>query len=395
MALKIDEVLADGIGYVVGEDIRTYALYKHRKCFGAQLRSNMRFSASQGWLVAFKRRWGFVSKRPRIKKAASNPMAQIWKKLFLQEVHRCSHAVPANMVLCVDETFWRVVMGAVLTWCRVGETNRRSSLADVKTGLTVGYTISMAGDVLKPFLVKKGRTKKCLASFRLKSWESKAVKMYSPSGWVNTRIWLDVLDIVIAYKDPADTCALIYDTWGSHMDDEVVRKMIDNNIQGIPIPPGLTAELSPLDVKVNGVVKSMGRKKWRQRIWEHGDNLKGVAGVHQSGIDAVEAIYQVGRNTIRSSFTDAFGHVLPPVNYVVPDDAELEVRGPYLTKQMLQDAKKLARARRAKRTPGNADPSHEQDSDDDLDRDLEPDDEESDVEPEASIVAHRVICFVF
>ena len=150
MANKIDEVLADGSGYVVGDDIATFALYNYRRLRGAVTRGQKPFSASAGWLVSFKQRWGFCSKRPRIKKHASNPNVGTWRKQFLTQIESLTRGVPPDRVLVVDETFWRVVCGAVLTWCRVGEINRKTTVTDLKADITVGYTVAMSGKVLQP-----------------------------------------------------------------------------------------------------------------------------------------------------------------------------------------------------------------------------------------------------
>lgn len=311
MANTIDEALVEHNGYILGEDVATYATYNYRKLHGPATRHAKSPKFSSGWIHSFKQEWGFSSKKPRMKKCASHPMVQVWKRDFKAIVGSLTRQIPPERVFVMDETFWRVVCGCILTWCRVGEANMKTTNQDLKAGITVGYTVSLAGDALKPFVIKKGRSRKCLASLDLGDYDGKSVKYFSPSGWVNEEIFLAYISDVIISETGGAPCVLIYDVYGSHMTDAVNQKMVENNIQGVPIPPGLTAELSPLDVKVNGTVKSMGRRRWRQRTWESGDVFRGVAGIHRSALDAVELIYKLDSSLIRSAFIEAFGEVLP------------------------------------------------------------------------------------
>ena len=86
---------------------------------------------------------------------------------------------------------------------------------NVKEGITCMATITLGGNSLFPYFIKKGSTTKCLKSLN-------GVKgTFSPNGWMNEKTSIEYInDIIIPHLKDQKGC-LIWDVYRAHMTDKV------------------------------------------------------------------------------------------------------------------------------------------------------------------------------
>jgi hypothetical protein len=116
---------------------------------------------------------------------------------------------------------------------------------------------------------------------------------------------LHYLKNIISTYTNHQPCALLLDSYTSHITDNVYKLANKLKIESIIVPCSMTSTLAPLDVGVNGILKSIYTKHWRQvRLFEKHETDKTLP-----WSDAVkEAEYAYARITthaITSSFTRA------------------------------------------------------------------------------------------
>jgi len=122
----------------------------------------------------------------------------------------------------------------------------------VKERITLGLTISATGTKLKPIVICKGESDKCLNKFNL---NKNIIGTHSSSGWINENIMLIVLD-QIAKCSGGEKSILLLDQYDAHKTDKVKEYAESKNIILIYIPVGMTYKYQPLDVGINGILKA-------------------------------------------------------------------------------------------------------------------------------------------
>ena len=75
---------------------------------------------SRGFVVAFKKRWGFTTKVPRIEHVAKNPDLASQQAAFRAECMEWMEYVGPNRFYNYDETFWRLLQNVLQAWGRKG-----------------------------------------------------------------------------------------------------------------------------------------------------------------------------------------------------------------------------------------------------------------------------------
>ena len=92
--------------------------------------------------------------------------------------------------------------------------------------------------------------------------------MVSPKGWSNNDTMCKFLLEVLLPYTKGRLCCMTWDTYGSHLAEEVVALAHKNNVHIIPTPPGGTSK-GALDASANGEAKSRGKKLWRKDRLAH------------------------------------------------------------------------------------------------------------------------------
>jgi DDE superfamily endonuclease len=257
------------------------------------------FTASRNWVYYFKKRWNLSSYKGRNSKKA-NTIDITDTNLF---IHRCKKFLsnnPPEFLFNLDETFWRLLNGNLDVIGITGSENRKviTNLTG-KEGFTATFLITANGDFHKPTLIFKGKTDKCLNKFSLLNNKLESVILkYNVSGWNDSQVLISILEQINKLTNENGS-VLILDQHRSHTGELIENKAKELNIQLIYVPVGQTANLQPLDIKVNGALKSIGHRFMKNKY---------VNDPYYTPIlvDAVESlIYSVNKidnTTIKNSF---------------------------------------------------------------------------------------------
>lgn len=101
-------------------------------------------------------------------------------------------------------------------------------------------------------MITKGKTERCLNKFDI---NKNVIGTYSKSGWVEEECILLVLKQIVAVTNDQQS-VLMMDQYSSHTTNNVKNYANLHNILLIYIPVGLTSQYQPLDVGINGIIKT-------------------------------------------------------------------------------------------------------------------------------------------
>lgn len=258
------------------------------------------FMASRNWVYYFKKRWKLSSYKGRNSKKAQ--MIDLNEtNLF---IHRCKNFLvnnPPKYLFNLDETQWRLLNGNLDVIGITGSENRKvlTGVTD-KEGFTAMFLIAANGNFHEPTLIMKGKTHRCLNKIDLSGDKLKSVIFkYNESGWNDNNILVSILEQIYKLAS-GNSSALILDQHRSHLGEIITNKAKDLNIQLIYVPIGQTANLQPLDIKINGALKSTGHYFIKNKYIDDPYYTPNVT-------DAIDSlIYSVNKidsKTIRNSFS--------------------------------------------------------------------------------------------
>lgn len=158
----------------------------------------------------------------------------------------------------MDETFWRINFDNNQVIGLTNSDHRKvNTTTNPKMGFTAVFVISAAGIFLKPTIILQGSTNRSLNKINEINKED-INKKYTHSGWINVEIIIDILNDISKISQNNDA-VLILDKFPTHLDDIVIRKANELKIELVYVPKGRTAENQPLDVGINGPIKSIGK----------------------------------------------------------------------------------------------------------------------------------------
>ena len=121
---------------------------------------------------------------------------------------------------------------------------------------------------------------------------------FSEHGWISENIMKFVLDIINSITK-GEKSALILDEYSVHTTDLVKVEAKKLNIQLIYVPPGKTSTNQPLDVGINGPIKSIGKKISKEIYLA--DPFKKIT-LADSVSALIESKNQIKRETVIKSF---------------------------------------------------------------------------------------------
>ena len=133
---------------------------------------------------------------------------------------------------------------------------------NLKEGYTFGLTISKGGSFLKPLLITKGKSERCLKKYNL---DDSIMGTYNKKGWADENCIIIILD-QISHVTKNEQSLLLMDQYGSHKTQKVLDYAKSKNINILFIPVGLTAKYQPLDVSINGILKIKAIKLYSEFI---------------------------------------------------------------------------------------------------------------------------------
>jgi hypothetical protein len=255
----IKEVYLDSHILITNDDIRSLALEKWNLLYPDKIGL---FNASVGWCTDFKKKMNLSSVKPRFSKIASHQYSTKEIEEFKQTCKTTKDLVSVDNFFNMDETFWRTINFCNSTiGIKGSESTKVNYRGNCKKGFTVALIISASGKLLLPNMIAKGKTVRCLPKFSLDN--KKIIGHVSESGWMNERIMIEVFEQIFLTTDGQKSCLLL-DQFSSHTTDYIKKEARKRKITLIYVPIGMTGELQPLDIKINGIIKGYARKLWKQ-----------------------------------------------------------------------------------------------------------------------------------
>jgi hypothetical protein len=176
----------------------------------------------------------------------------------------------------------------------------------VKSGITLVVTVAAGGTKLPLYFIAKGTTEKCTEKLEVPKPHRAD---YSESGWMRGDVMINYLRKLIVRHTKDVPCMLILDSYGAHICDEVRAYATKHKIELLVVPPCMTATLSPLDVGINGPLKSMYSKAWRrERLFDN--DASSIPGWSSATSHAITSYNRVTSSCILSAFNNSVS--LPP-----------------------------------------------------------------------------------
>ena len=126
------------------------------------------FKISFGWCIMFKKRWNLSTQKVKSSKIAVNMPTQNEIELFLNEYEKLKKEIKRKFFFNYDEISYNI-LNPQKTAIRIkGAKEVKIEYNDnLKRSFTLGLTISLRGSFLKPLIIEKGKTERCLNKFKL------------------------------------------------------------------------------------------------------------------------------------------------------------------------------------------------------------------------------------
>ena len=269
-------------------------------------RSTPRFTVSPQFITHFRWRHGFTTKQHRARVA--KPLSEEQENERIDEtaeyhmrVQDAVERLGPSRVLNADETMARAVEQTTVSWGVRGQPNIVTTELDPRRGITTNLTIAADGSLLPLQAIVKGKTQRAVKNRRL---PPDVVADCSNKGWQTGTTQVNHINSIVAPYTHDEPSALILDEYAAHSTPAVQAAAAEHNIDVIRVPRGQTAELQPLDVAVNGEVKSRARAQWLR------DKQSGRPGVDTLG-GAVQRINDAARSVAPSNIASSFRKAVP------------------------------------------------------------------------------------
>jgi DDE superfamily endonuclease/Tc5 transposase-like DNA-binding protein len=255
------------------------------------------FKASNGWIYDFKHRWNLSSLTSKNSKK-STLSNDIDLNDFLKICKQVYQKINNSLIFNMDETFWRIVNGNLNVIGITGSKDRKVILnINNKSGFTAIFIISLDGTFLKPIIIIKGKTERCLKKTGLFD-DQILFRKFTENGWIDESIMKFILCEI--YKiSKGNHSALILDKYSVHTNTIIKDVAHKLNINLIYVPSGKTATNQPLDVNINGPIKSIGKKIAKEMYIS---NPFATPTISDSIKSLIESKNRIAKETIINSF---------------------------------------------------------------------------------------------
>jgi hypothetical protein len=298
------------------EDLRVLAKQFWRQviCHSVRTRRNgyHKFSASIEWTTRMKREhdlYSGCSKLQRQKHLTDKTTAIA--VAFIEKVRAAYHRLGAGAVIAMDETFWQLHMKPLTTLKIKGEETTVTTAENPKAGITTILTVVADGSKLPIFFIAKGKTQRCCTKLAV---SPPHLARPTESGWCRTEILFDYIKHVILPYTNNKPCLLILDCYKAHLSFAFRFRSLSPeaaNIELAFVPGCMTAVLSPLDVVINPVIKSIGRSQFRKLALERrerGNPIKtGSESWATATACATKAFNSTSSSSVKTSFQQSIG----------------------------------------------------------------------------------------
>jgi hypothetical protein len=227
---------------------------------------------------------------------------------FIEKVRAAIHILGEKNVIAMDETFWKLHMQTKRTIKVKGSQTKVKTAADPKAGMTTILTVAANGSKLPIMFIAKGKTMECTKKMCV---PSPHIARPTRSGWCREYILMDYINNIIRPYTHDQPCLLILDCYTAHIKFAENYPTNLHNIQFAFVPESMTATLSPLDVGINPIVKSIGRSLFRRTYLanrEKGIVERGGAGAYGAAVRCcINSYSSIRRRNVNLAFEKSIG----------------------------------------------------------------------------------------
>lgn len=217
---------------------------------------------SKGWVYYFKKKYRLSSLCGSPSKIASFK-SDIEVKYYLENCDRINKKYKKEDIYNLDETFWCISNCNNRVIGMTNSENRKLIMnVDKKLGFTAVFIVSAKGEFMIPIIILKGKTRRGINKLKI-SEEAPVMLEHSKNGWITTNILIKLLNL-IKINSENRSCCLIMDKFSVHTNETIITEASRNNIEILFVPTGRTGEHQPLDVGVNGAIKSTGKRVMKE-----------------------------------------------------------------------------------------------------------------------------------
>jgi transposase len=215
------------------------------------------FKASDGWCSDFKRRWG-LSRKPTYKHINETHTNAIEIESFQKKLREAIKEIGPDNIYNYDETRWNIINKVNSTIGIRGSANTTLTiLGNEKDGFTAGFCINLKGFMIKPIIIIKGGTSRCLKKL---GSPNDLILTFSKSGWISKEIMIMLFDLIYEHSNMKNS-VLILDKYSVHTTEEIQMEAEIRNIQLIYVPTNMTYCYQPLDVgNIIDIIKIFSKK---------------------------------------------------------------------------------------------------------------------------------------
>jgi hypothetical protein len=296
MFQHIKNVYIDGQKFFDDKCLQKFAIKTWKTLYP---KSTKIFKASNGWVYSFKKRWKLSTQTSNNSHIAKNPAKEEIIESFLNKCKEINETIDKEYIFNLDETNWKISNGQYKSIGIMGAENRKINCKyNTKASITAVLIITANGSFHKPYIIIKGKTQKTLDKINLNDNFKEKI---SENGWITTDIMLDILDDIknICKKNKA---ALIMDTFNAHIDKKVKAKAKKLKIELVYVPVGQTSKLQPLDVSINGPIKTISKSLLKDCFVSDPDF---VPNINHSINFLIQSCQKIKQETIKKSFEKA------------------------------------------------------------------------------------------
>jgi hypothetical protein len=299
---------------ITGIDMKELILRFYKQIHHYRLRNVFDLKVGAAFLMRIKKNYDLFCGDDNIK-INSNPNPNL-QKIIDDYLYKCKVAYiryGPKRIINVDETFWPLVAKQQQIIkiknenCYKSETKTTNSYIN-KEGITLTVSVSASGQKLPLLFIVPGKTMKCTEKLKL-NVKSEHYSYYSENGWMDETVFLYYLE-KLSEQMKKVPCCLICDCYRAHLTDPIKKKAKRLNIELLYVPATTTAELQPLDYGVNGPLKNIYSKLWREHRLFNDEEITSKVAWSTASLHAIKSYKQIKSKVIVHVFNECLE--LPP-----------------------------------------------------------------------------------
>ena len=140
--------------------------------------------------------------------------------------------------------------------------------------VTITACVNAAGNDIPPMIIVKGKTRKSLHAYNLKSGPVGAKYTYQEKGWMENSLGKEWFDgVFLEHCGTKRPQLLILDSHSSHETLDIIQSAKENNVTLFALPPHTTQWLNPLDKTLFGPLSKEYNKQCTYFMTESPNNI--------------------------------------------------------------------------------------------------------------------------